>query len=86
MRNLTLPGANVKRIVERDQDKNRNTKKPAETLRDRTVQLAFEHGLLTLGCSKSTIRISPPLCITQQKMDKGLDILEEAITIAENCI
>lgn len=64
----------------------RNTKKPAETLRDQIVQLAFERGLLTLGCSKSTIRISPPLCITQKEMDEGLDILEEAITIAENRI
>ena len=32
-----------------------------EQLRDRIVDIAFEHGLLLLGCGKSTIRIAPPL-------------------------
>jgi 4-aminobutyrate aminotransferase len=52
-------------------------------LRDKIVDRAFERGLLTLGCGKSVIRISPPLCITQSEMDEGLEILEEAITITE---
>jgi 4-aminobutyrate aminotransferase len=56
---------------------------PASGLRDRIVDLAFERGLLTLGCGKSVIRISPPLCITPAELDEGLAILEEAITIAE---
>jgi len=64
----------------------RESKKPAESLRDQIVQLAFERGLLTLGCSKSTLRISPPLCITKTEMDEGLDISEEAITLAEENI
>lgn len=63
--------------------KNKNTRQPASDLRDRIVDLAFEHGLLTLGCGKSVIRISPPLCVTTQELDEGLAILEEAITIAE---
>jgi 4-aminobutyrate aminotransferase len=59
------------------------THQPATALRDRIVDLSFERGLLTLGCGKSVIRISPPLCITIKEMDNGLAILEEAITIAE---
>ena len=52
-------------------------------LRDHIVNLAFERGLLTLGCGNSTIRISPPLSITRAEMDAGLQIFEEAITLAE---
>ena len=63
--------------------KERNTKEPDHELRDRIVELAFERGLLTLGCGKSTIRIAPPLSITDSEMEAGLEILEEAITLAE---
>lgn len=64
--------------------KNQSTKEPAHDLRDQIVDLAFERGLLTLGCGKSTIRISPPLSISRSEIDEGLGILEEAITLAEN--
>ena len=37
---------------------------PDPVLRDRMVELAFERGLLLLGCGKSAIRFCPPLCIT----------------------
>jgi 4-aminobutyrate aminotransferase len=63
--------------------KDRLTKEPAEKMRDQIVDLAFRRGLLTLGCGKSTLRISPPLCIGKDEIDEGLAILEEAITIAE---
>lgn len=64
--------------------KNNNPRHPAEKLRDRVVDLAFERGLLMLGCGKSTIRFSPPLCITTGEVDEGLQIFEEAVSIAEN--
>lgn len=63
--------------------KDSQTKVSDHDLRDRVVDLAFERGLLTLGCGKSTIRISPPLSITKEEISLGLEILEEAITIAE---
>jgi 4-aminobutyrate aminotransferase len=63
--------------------KDRKSKFPAEELRDKIVDLAFERGLLTLGCGKSVIRISPPLSISKGEIDEGLHILEEAILIAE---
>ena len=62
----------------------KNSKEAAPKLRDQVVDLAFERGLLLLGCGKSVIRISPPLCITREEVDEGLYILEEAIRIAEN--
>jgi 4-aminobutyrate aminotransferase len=39
--------------------------------------------LLTLGCGKSTIRVSPSLNITKREIDDGLEIFEESITLAE---
>ena len=57
---------------------------PATELRNRVEDLAFENGLLTLGCGRSVIRVSPALCITQKEADEGLKILEEAISLAEN--
>jgi 4-aminobutyrate aminotransferase len=58
------------------------TKTPAPALRDRIVTLAFERGLLLLGCGESTLRLCPPLIITQQETDVALDILEESIALA----
>jgi len=63
--------------------KDRETKEPADKLRDEIVNLAFERGLLTLGCGHSTIRISPPLSTSKSEVDDALLILEEAITLAE---
>jgi 4-aminobutyrate aminotransferase len=63
--------------------KDRETREYAPDLRDAVVDYAFEHGLLLLGCSKSVIRIAPPLCITKDEIDEGLAIFEEAVTAVE---
>jgi 4-aminobutyrate aminotransferase len=60
------------------------SKEAAPKLRDQIIDLAFERGLLLLGCGRSVIRISPPLCITREEVDEGLLILDEAIRIAES--
>ncbi len=60
------------------------TRESAPKLRDRVVDLCFERGLLTLGCGGSTIRISPPLCVTKEEIDEGLEIFEDAVTLAED--
>ena len=49
--------------------KNKQSKEPAHDLRERIVQRAFERGLISLGCGKSTIRISPSLNITKGEID-----------------
>jgi len=61
----------------------RETKEPAAALRDAVVHRAFERGLLLLGCSRSVIRIAPPLSISKDEIDQGLKIFEEAVTLAE---
>jgi 4-aminobutyrate aminotransferase len=63
--------------------KDRETKEPAKELTERIIHRAFERGLLMLGCSKSVIRVAPPLSISKSEVDEGLKFFEEAITLAE---
>jgi len=63
--------------------KDHESKTPASELRNRVEELAFERGLLTLGCGRSTIRVSPPLCLSEAEAEEGLQILSEAIGLAE---
>jgi len=51
--------------------KDRETREPAEELRDKVVDYAFNRGLLTLGCGTSVIRVSPALCITNPRSMKA---------------
>jgi 4-aminobutyrate aminotransferase len=61
--------------------KDKKTKEYAPELRDRVVDLAFERGILFLGCGPSTVRISPPLVVTKEEADAAIDVLEESIEI-----
>jgi len=61
----------------------RESKIPADTLRNSIVENAFHHGLITLGCGKSTIRIAPPLCLTRSEANEALEIFETAISLSE---
>ncbi|MBE0408422.1 MAG: acetyl ornithine aminotransferase family protein [Anaerolineales bacterium] len=63
--------------------KDRESKEPAKEIHNHISNLAFERGLLTLGCGESVIRISPPLSISRSEIEQGLSIFEEAISIAE---
>ncbi len=63
--------------------KNKQSKEPAHDMSERIVQRSFERGLITLGCGKSTIRISPSLSITKSEVDDGLEIFEESVSLAE---
>ncbi len=63
--------------------KDKQSKKADGALRDRVVDLAYEYGLLTLGCGKSVIRVSPPLCTTKEQVDEALEILDYVISLAE---
>src|SRR5437763_4038580 len=57
------------------------TKEYAGPERDRIVELAFERGVLFLGCGPSTIRLAPPLVVTKDEADVALDALDECIKI-----
>jgi len=47
------------------------------------VNLAFERGLMILGCGESSIRICPPLIVKEQEASVALDIFEESLTLVE---
>jgi 4-aminobutyrate aminotransferase len=63
--------------------KDKATREPATALRNRVETLAFERGLIVLGCGESSIRLCPPLIVSEQEATVALDILEEAIAQAE---
>ncbi|QOJ78111.1 acetyl ornithine aminotransferase family protein [Infirmifilum lucidum] len=52
---------------------------PNPELLRKTLDIAFKSGLLVIGAGLSTIRIAPPLIITKEEMDVGLDILYNSI-------
>jgi 4-aminobutyrate aminotransferase-like enzyme len=54
----------------------RDTKEPATAARDEFVKRCFQRGLLTLGAGASSIRLSPPLMLTDEQVDMGLEIIE----------
>ena len=60
--------------------KDQSTKDYAALERDRIVEMAFEKGVLFLGCGPSTIRVCPPLVVTNEEADVAVDVLEECIT------
>lgn len=57
--------------------------KPFPEFRNEIENRCFLNGLLTLACGTSTLRIAPPLVITQEQMQEGLDILEHVIAEVE---
>ncbi|PSH05709.1 MAG: aspartate aminotransferase family protein [Acidobacteria bacterium] len=57
----------------------KQTKAPAAEQRDQVVDLAFEKGILVLGCGPNTLRLCPPLVVTKKQADLALDVLEECI-------
>jgi 4-aminobutyrate aminotransferase len=62
--------------------KDQKSRTPAGPMRDKIVDLAFERGLLILGCGETSFRLCPPLVVNQNEADIALDILEECITLA----
>lgn len=63
--------------------KDRKTKEPAREERNRLMREAFERGLVLLGAGTSSMRLAPPLVLTEEQADVGLRIFEEALTEVE---
>ena len=59
--------------------KNKRTKEPAIKEREGILDYCFENNLILLPAGISTIRIVPPLTMSKQNIEKGLDVLEAAI-------
>jgi 4-aminobutyrate aminotransferase len=47
--------------------------------RNAVVKAALERGMLTLGCGKKTIRLLPPLDVTEREVEMGTEIFCEAM-------
>ena len=54
----------------------------SEDRRDDVMEAALRRGLLTLGCGHRTLRLLPPLDVTEREVDIGVDLLREAIAEA----
>ena len=63
--------------------KDKAMREPAAALRNRVEMLAFERGLIVLGCGETSLRLSPPLIVSKEEATVALDILEEALAQAE---
>lgn len=63
--------------------KDRVTREPAPALRNHVETLAFERGLMILGCGETSIRLCPPLIVNEHEATVALDILEDALTQVE---
>lgn len=59
--------------------KDRETREPARALAQCVMEEAFRRGLLILTCGASTIRLCPPLVLTEAQVDEGLAIFEAAL-------
>ncbi len=57
------------------------TKRRAPELRDRIETLAFERGLLVLGCGPNSLRLCPPLVISMDQAEFAIDTLEQCLQI-----
>jgi 4-aminobutyrate aminotransferase len=73
-------GRGLMLAIELGRDKDSRDAVPG--VRDHIVDLAFQHGLLLLGCGETSVRLCPSLLVQQQEADIALDILENCIQIA----
>ena len=64
--------------------RSKKTKEPAIKEREAILMCAFENGLILLPAGLSTIRIIPPLTVSIENLEKGLNILEDAIKKASH--
>jgi 4-aminobutyrate aminotransferase len=63
--------------------KDKLTREPATALRNRVETLAFERGLMVLGCGETSLRLCPPLIVKAEEATVALDILEDALSQVE---
>lgn len=59
--------------------KSKDTKEAAVRERDRVISECFSNGLVILPAGQSTIRIIPPLTINERSLERGMNILENAV-------
>jgi 4-aminobutyrate aminotransferase len=55
----------------------KESKKPAAKKASEIMMRSWKHGINVITCGASTIRVAPPLIITQELVDSALDIIED---------
>ena len=55
-----------------------------KSVRDETVMSLFKNGLLVLPAGNKSIRIMPPLIISEDEIDKGLSIINDVVARGRN--
>ncbi|MGC8622926.1 MAG: aminotransferase class III-fold pyridoxal phosphate-dependent enzyme [Candidatus Micrarchaeia archaeon] len=75
-------GIGLMQAIEIVRDK--KSKAPGIKEREMILEEAFNNGLLLLPAGESSIRIIPPITISDSNMEKGLDILEKAVKSANS--
>ncbi len=63
--------------------RDKRTKEYGKKAKDAVLLECFKNGLLLLPAGRSTIRIIPPITISESNLEKGLDVLEAAVKKAD---
>ncbi len=66
--------------------RDQKTKEKAPDLRNRIVQMAFHKGLLVLGSGDTTLRLCPPLMISQEQAEFAVRTLDGIISEVEKSV
>ncbi len=53
---------------------------PDKHSRDELIKECFENNLMILGCGTKTIRFRPPLTVSEEHIDEGIQIIEKSYT------
>lgn len=59
--------------------RDKKSKTPGVKEHEDVIKHCFDNGLVLLSCGDSTIRIIPPITMSSENVEKGLDIFEDAI-------
>jgi len=62
---------------------NKETKKPGSQKANEIMMRSWRRGVAVINCGASTIRIVPPLNITRELVDSGLDIIVDCVKEVE---
>ena len=66
--------------------KDKRSKARGEDEARKIVEHCFQDGLLAIFAGRNTIRVVPPLNISEAEMDEGLDILEDGISAVNSAV
>ena len=66
--------------------KDKKTKTRGEAEAKQIIDYCFKHGLLLITAGRNTLRVIPPLNISEEELSEGLDIIEEAIGMTNSTV